>query len=120
MPIEDRLAALQPTVQAHAGSANAADSVYQTLRGAITRLEDERDKLSLDWESMAVRRKAIEQAIARISKTAEEQIKSDRIALELEKLVQSREAELKRMQDLLGYGLAMEGLALMEQTESPK
>jgi hypothetical protein len=23
----------------------------------------------------------------------------------------------KRMQDLLGYGLAMEGLALMEQTE---
>jgi len=26
----------------------------------------------------------------------------------------------KRMQDLLGYGLAMEGLALMEQTEEPK
>ena len=26
----------------------------------------------------------------------------------------------KRMQDLLGYGLAMEGLALMEQTEQPK
>ena len=26
----------------------------------------------------------------------------------------------KRMQDLLGYGLAMEGLALMEQVEQPK
>ena len=26
----------------------------------------------------------------------------------------------KRMQDLLGYGLAMEGLALMEQPEQPK
>jgi len=26
----------------------------------------------------------------------------------------------KRMQDLLGYGLAMEGLALMEQIEQPK
>jgi len=24
------------------------------------------------------------------------------------------------MQDLLGYGLAMEGLALMEQTDQPK
>ena len=26
----------------------------------------------------------------------------------------------KRMQDLLGYGLAMEGLALMEQIDPPK
>ena len=26
----------------------------------------------------------------------------------------------KRMQDVLGYGLAMEGLALMEQIEQPK
>ena len=26
----------------------------------------------------------------------------------------------KRMQDLLGYGLALEGLALMEQTEQPR
>jgi hypothetical protein len=26
----------------------------------------------------------------------------------------------KRMQDLLGYGLAMEGLALMEQIDQPK
>ena len=72
----------------------------ETLRGAITRLEDERDKLALDTEAMAVRRKAVESTIARISKSAEEQIKGDRIALELQKLVQSREAELKRMQDL--------------------
>ena len=35
MAIEDRLAALGPTRDAHAATANAADSVYQTLRGAI-------------------------------------------------------------------------------------
>jgi hypothetical protein len=72
----------------------------ESLRAAITRLEDERDKLALDTEAMVVRRKAVESTIAKISKTAEEQIKSDRIAVELQKLVQSRETELKRMQAL--------------------
>ena len=72
----------------------------ETLRGAITRLEDERDKLSLDSEAMGVRRKAVEATIAKISKTAEDQIKSDRIAVELAKLVDAREAELKGMQNL--------------------
>ena len=50
---------------------------------------------------MAVRKKAIEAAIARISETAEKQIKSDRIVVELEKLVANRETELKRMQQLV-------------------
>jgi chromosome segregation ATPase len=72
----------------------------ETLRGTITRVEDERDKLRLDAEAMAVRRKAVEATIAKISKTAENQIKSDRIAVELEKLVQSRETDLKRTQQL--------------------
>jgi chromosome segregation ATPase len=72
----------------------------ETLRGAITRLEDERDKLALDAESQAVRKKAIEQTIAKIAETAEKQMKTDRIAVELEKLVASREAEMTRMQKL--------------------
>src|SRR5439155_14440151 len=72
----------------------------ETLRSAITRVEDERDKLSLDAEAMAVRRKAVEATIAKISKSAEEQMKSDRIAVELQKLVNAREAEVKRVQDL--------------------
>ncbi len=72
----------------------------ETLRAAITRLEDERDKLALDAEAMGVRSKALVNTIDKISKTGEEQIKGDRIAVELQKLIEAREAELKRMQVL--------------------
>jgi hypothetical protein len=72
----------------------------EALRAAITRLEDERDKLALDAESQAVRKKAIEQTIVKITGTAEKQMKTDRIVVELEKLVDSRDAEMKRMQQL--------------------
>jgi hypothetical protein len=79
---------------------NRVDVSPDTLRGAITRLEDERDKLALDSESMKVRRKAIEETIAKITDKAAVEMKQDRIAVELQKLVQSRETELKRMQQL--------------------
>jgi len=72
----------------------------ETLRGAITRLEDERDKLALDTESMVYRKKAIEDAIAEITAKSAEAMKKDRVAVELDKLIQSREVELKRMQQL--------------------
>jgi len=48
------------------------------------------DKLALDTESMKVRRKAIEEAIAEITAKSAEQMKKDRVAVELEKLIVSR------------------------------
>jgi len=92
---QDRLSKLRSTLRQ---ITHRVDVSPETLRSAITRLEDERDKLALDTESMAVRKKAIEQTIARITETGADQMKKDRVAVELEKLIQSRETELKRMQ----------------------
>jgi len=94
---QDRLTQLRRNLR---GITHRVDVSPDALRGAITRLEDERDKLALDSESMKVRRKAIEDTIAKITDRAAAEMKRDRIAVELEKLVQSRENELKRMQQL--------------------
>src|SRR5207249_5446131 len=75
----DKLAGLRAELRQ---MTHRVDVSPETLRGAITRLEDERDKLSLDVEAMGVRRKAVEATIAKISKSAVEQIRGDRIAVE--------------------------------------
>jgi hypothetical protein len=94
---QDQLSRLRSTLRQ---ATHRVDVSPETLRGSITRLEDERDKLSLDAEAMGVRRKAIETTIAKISKSAEDQIKGDRVAVELAKLIDARQTELKRMQQL--------------------
>jgi len=94
---QDRLSKLRSTLRQ---IIHRVDVSPETLRGAITRLEDERDKLALDAEAMGVRKGAIEKTIARITETGADQMKKDRVAVELEKLIQSRETELKRMQQL--------------------
>jgi hypothetical protein len=94
---QDQLAKLRGNLRS---ITHRVDVSPETLRGAITRLEDERDKLALDTESMKVRRKAIEDTIAEITAKTAEQMKKDRVAVELEKLIVSRETEVKRMQQL--------------------
>ena len=94
---QDRLSKLRSTLRQ---ITHRVDVSPETLRGAITRLEDERDKLALDAEAMGVRKGAIEKTVARITETGADQMKKDRVAVELEKLIQSRETELKRMQQL--------------------
>jgi hypothetical protein len=95
--VRDQLAKLRSNLRS---ITHRVDVSPETLRGAITRLEDERDKLKLDTESMMVRRKAIEDTIAEITAKSAEQMKKDRVAVELDKLIASREMELKRMQQL--------------------
>src|SRR5258705_4422380 len=51
---QDQLAKLRGNLRS---ITHRVDVSPETLRGAITRLEDERDKLSLDTESMTVRKK---------------------------------------------------------------
>ena len=95
--VRSNLAELRANLRA---MTHRVDVSPETLRAAITRLEDERDKLALDAEAMGVRSKALVNTIDKISKTGEEQIKGDRIAVELQKLIEAREVELKRMQVL--------------------
>jgi hypothetical protein len=71
-----------------------------SLSAAITRAQDERDRLALDLEGQRVRREAIENTIAQTTKKAQAQIADDRIATELSKLVAKRENDLKRLQQL--------------------
>jgi len=94
---QERLAKLRSNLRA---ITRRVDVSPETLRGAITRLEDERDKLALDTESMAVRKKAIQDTIAEITEKSAQEMKKDRVAVELEKLVQGREEEVRRMQKL--------------------
>src|SRR5258706_10383240 len=81
---QDRLAKLRSNLR---NMTSRVDVSPDTLRGAITKLEDERDRLVLDTESMTVRKKAIEVTISRITEKAAEEMKRDRIAVELEKLI---------------------------------
>jgi chromosome segregation ATPase len=94
---QDRLAQLRSQLRS---ITHRVDVSPETLRAAITRLEDERDKLALDSESMTVRKKAIQDTIAEITVKGADEMKKDRIAVELDKLIQSREVDLKRMQQL--------------------
>jgi hypothetical protein len=94
---QDRLAKLRSQLRA---ITHRVDVSPETLRGAITRLEDERDKLSLDCESMTVRKKAIQDTIAEITVKGAEEMKRDRVAVELDKLIQARQIDLKRTQQL--------------------
>src|SRR5919198_1883941 len=49
MTIADRLAALAPNWQAHSAVANAADSVYHTLRGAIVEGQLDPGDSLIEW-----------------------------------------------------------------------
>ncbi len=109
---QDRLSKLRSTLRQ---ATHRVDVSPETLRSAITRLEDERDKLALDTESMAVRKKAIEDTIAQITAKSAEGMKKDRVAVELEKLIQSRETDLKRMQQLAAENSVSR--AQLEETE---
>jgi hypothetical protein len=79
-----------------------------SLRAAITRLEDERDRFTLDVEGQTVRRQVIQEAIANIAKTAQAQMNDDRIAAELAKVVAARESDLRRIQQLKSQNLVAE------------
>ncbi len=93
----DRLAQLRNNLRQ---ITRRVDVSPESLRLAVTRLEDELERLSLDFEGQAERKKAIEAAVAEISQAAQKQMTSDRIAVELQKLVTQREADVKRIQDL--------------------
>jgi predicted nucleic acid-binding Zn-ribbon protein len=76
------------------------DVSADSLRSAITRTEDERDRLALDLEGQRVRKEAIHNTIAETTKKAQNQLTEDRIAVELSKLIASRDKDFERLQQL--------------------
>ena len=80
--------------------AGRADASPDSLRAAVTKLEDERQRLELDVAGMEARQKALEEAIARTAKQFEARAQDDPVVAELEKGVKALEkyVELTRQQ----------------------
>jgi hypothetical protein len=72
--------------------------------GAVAKLEQERQKLTMDLAGQQARRKAIEKTIAATAKQAEERAEDDPIAVELAKIVELRMVEAQRMRNLFEQG----------------
>jgi hypothetical protein len=68
---------------------------------AVTKMEEELTRLELDELAKSARREALEKEIAHQAEKVEKKIASDAIAVELEKVVEAREEQRKRLQ-LLG------------------
>jgi hypothetical protein len=75
--------------------AGRADISSNTITGALTKLEDERQKLELDTLGKTARRDALEREIADQSARAEKKAQDDPIAAELQKAVDVRDEKVK-------------------------
>jgi hypothetical protein len=86
--------------------AGRGDISGKTITEAMTRLEEEKQKLELDMMAKTARREALEEGIAEQSKRAQEKVTDDPIAAELEAGVKIREVQLDRLKKMFQSGTA--------------
>jgi predicted nucleic acid-binding Zn-ribbon protein len=72
----------------------------ESIRQVIGKLQEQREQLELDGAGAAGRRKGIDEAVAALSAKLKDRAASDPVADELAKVVEVRETQLTRMQEL--------------------
>jgi transposase len=80
--------------------AHRADVSVKNINEAVTRLEEERQKLELDQMGKTARRLALEKEIAEQTDRVEHKSENDPIAEELSKVVDGRKAQVERLEKL--------------------
>jgi chromosome segregation ATPase len=119
-PIEDATRALASSQQRYTRAADAlrdlrdklrasagrADVSPQSISDALSKLEEEKQKLELDVMGKQARRDALDQQIAKQSQTIQKKVEDDAIATELQKAADAREQKVKFVQQQFKQGLA--------------
>src|SRR2546421_6282034 len=85
-------------------AAGRADITPNTITGALTNLEDEKQKLELDVMAKGARRDALEQQVARQSEQIQKRTDDDAIVKELAKVVEVREKEIDTIKKAVAQG----------------
>ncbi len=80
------------------------------LNDAAQKLDDQRQDLELAKLGKQSRIKAIQDAVARLSKQVEQKVKDDPIAAELQKVVDAREVQVEHARAMVKLGRGGEGL----------
>ena len=78
-----------------------------SIVGAVTRLEEERQRLELDVMGKTAR-EALEREIAKRSELVEKKAEEDAIAAELQKVVDVRQASVERIKKMVSAAHASE------------
>jgi hypothetical protein len=87
-------------------AAGRADITPNTITGALTNLEDEKQKLELDVMAKSARRDALQEQVAHQSDQIEKRIENDPIFGELLKVVKVRDEALERARKAASQGAA--------------
>src|SRR4051812_19263898 len=83
-----------------------AEVSAKNVTEALTRLEEEKQKLELDLMGKAARRDALEHQIAEQSDRGQKKMADDAIAAELQKVVEAREAQVDRLKKMAQSAIA--------------
>jgi hypothetical protein len=103
---EDEAAKLRREMRDLAGRADISD---KTITDALTRLEEEKQKIELDQMAKTARRGALEEQIARESAKIEKKMEADPIAAELQKVVDARQQKAEFANQQAGSGVISMG-----------
>jgi hypothetical protein len=85
-------------------AAQLLDASPEAVRAAASRLDQERQKLTLELAGQNARQRALEERVAKLSDVAAARADKDPIAAELEKIVKLREAEAASLLQLFKSG----------------
>ncbi len=77
-----------------------------TLRASEAKLEDQSQQLDLDIIAKTARRQELELQLAKLTQAADKKMEDDPVVVQLKKLVDTREAELKQVRQMTKAGLA--------------
>lgn len=101
--MQERAQALRLKVRQLAGRADVSSA---GVTNAVTRLEEEKQRLELDLRGKNAKREALAQQIAEAAKAIETKVAGDAIAAELKKVVEARELTLKNVEQVFANGQA--------------
>lgn len=96
--LEERQREFEQVLRKEAG---LVDVTPDGVRASLGRLEQEKQRIALDLAGQKARQRAIEEAVANLSKRAEARVEQDPIAAELQKIVAAREKEIERLRVLV-------------------
>jgi predicted nucleic acid-binding Zn-ribbon protein len=82
------------------------DPDSQTIRHLTATLEEQHEQMELEAAGATGRREALEETVARVSKQLDERAATDPVAQELTKVLEVREKQLDRIQNLQKNGVA--------------
>lgn len=81
-----------------------AETSRVSLRKAASQMDEEAERLALEQAGADARQKALEIAIEQQAKRAEAAVQTDEVAAELQKVVDARTTQVKRMEQLQATG----------------